>query len=161
LWAIKGAGATLPFIIKDITPRQLRVCPSAGVAGSPEQPALLTGVARVVLGVEDILSTLNLFRRVYNWPTPQTTADDSNLEAVLAGFENTPVIFAAPKSNDSWLAKRLTRFGDSPCAYLLGTRDFEAACGQFYLTPSTHWFERQIAWFDPGKLDGLKLGIIA
>jgi hypothetical protein len=52
-----AAGATLPFIIKDITPREWRVQPSPGVAGR------LTGVAMVILGIENLADTIELFRR--------------------------------------------------------------------------------------------------
>ena len=53
-------GATLPFLIKDRTPREWRVQPSASVAGTE-----LTGVAVVVLGVDDLATSVDLFRRVY------------------------------------------------------------------------------------------------
>jgi hypothetical protein len=150
----QGAGANLPFIIKDITPREWRVLPSASVAGR------LAGVAKVILGVENLEAASDLFQRVYGWPAPQTLADVA-FGAKLANFSGAPVTLAVPRAADGWLSERLVRFGESPCAYLLSTTNFETACQDFRLTPSAIWFERQVAWFDPAKLNGAKLGLIA
>src|SRR5215472_10128789 len=72
-------GATLPFIIKDRTARSLRVRPSASVIGTDAQgqprPDRLTGVAEVVLGVEDFDEAVRIFCRVYNWPAPRVEDD--------------------------------------------------------------------------------------
>jgi hypothetical protein len=150
----EAAGATLPFIIKDITPREWRVQPSASVAGR------LTGVAMVVLGVEGLADAIDLFRRVYGWSAPQLK-EDTIFRARLAYFAGTPVTLAAPLAQDDWLAERLARFGPSPCAFLLGTPDFETARRDFELISVAEWFGRPVAWFDPVKLGGVKLGVIA
>lgn len=148
------AGATLPFLIKDITPREWRVRPSVSIAGR------LTGVAMVILGVENLADSIDLFRRVYGWSVPQFK-EDSAFQARLAHFAGTPVTLAAPLAQDDWLAERLARFGPSPCAYLLGTPDFETACRDFELISAPAWFGRSAAWFDPAKLQEIKLGVIA
>ncbi len=150
----KGAGATLPFIIKDMTPREWRVLPSASVAGR------LTGVAMVILGVAKLEAAIELFQQVYGWPAPQITTDPT-FGAKLAYFAGTPVTLAAPLAAGDWLSARLARFGESPCAYLLSATNFEATCQDFRLTPSATWFNRQVAWFDPAKLNGVQLGLIA
>lgn len=150
----KGAGAMLPFIIKDITPREWRVQLSAGVAGSP-----LTGVKSVVIGVESLPAAISLFRKVYGWPEP-ILQNEATFGARLAYFEHTPVILAAPLAAQGWLPARLARFGPSPCAYCLGSDDFESACAYFKLTPAGLWFDRPVAWFDPVRLNGIRLGII-
>jgi len=150
----EGAGATLPFMIKDITPREWRVQPSASVAGR------LSGVAQVILGVAYLADSIDLFRRVYGWSAPQLR-DDSAFQARLAHFAGTPVTLAASLVKDDWLAVRLARFGPSPCAYLLGTNDFETAKLSFGLISPADWFGRPVAWFDPGRLNGVKLGVIA
>lgn len=150
----EAAGATLPFMIKDITPREWRVQPSAGVAGR------LTGVAQVILGVEHLADVIDLFRRAYGWSVPQLQ-HDPGFPARLAHFAGTPVTLAAPLAKDDWLAQRLGRFGPSPCAFLLGTANFEAAKREFSLISATEWFGRSLAWFDPARLDGVKLGVIA
>lgn len=149
----KGAGATLPFLIQDITPREWRVQPSPSATG------WLAGVASVILGVENLETAIKLFRRVYGWPAPQLN-DDPILKAKLAYFAGTPVTLAAPQVPDDWLAERLARFGESPCAYLLATTNFAAACQHFGLMPSVEWFGRRVAWFDPAQLNGVYLGLI-
>lgn len=149
----KGAGATLPFLIQDITPREWRVQPS------PSATDWLTGVASVVLGVEELEPAIKLFQRVYGWPTPQLN-NDPILKAKLAYFAGTPVVLAAPQSPGDWLAERLARFGESPCAYLLAATNFAATCQYFGLTPSVEWFGRRAAWFDPAQLNGVYLGLI-
>jgi len=150
----QGAGAVLPFIIKDITPREWRVQPSASVADG-----LLSGVVTVVLGVKHLQATIALFQRVYHWPPPQMR-DDPHFGARLAAFTDTPVVVAAPLPDHPWLAERLTRLGESPCAFLLGATDFEAACQRFGLRQRDQWFGRRLAWFDPAKLAGVRLGIV-
>lgn len=141
-----GAGAVLPFIIKDITPRARRVRPSASVVDG-----LLQGVVRVIVGVEDLSEAVALFRRLYHWPAPRFS-EDGEFGARLAHFEAGPVTLAAPLAGRSWLADRLARFGPSPCAYQIGAADMEATRKRFPLTES--------GWFEPVRLDGIRLGII-
>ena len=155
----KGAGATLPFIIKDITPRQWRVQPSASVAGQAGQPALLAGVGAVILGVKNLEVAVTLFQQVYGWPAPKIRVE-TDFGATLAHFEQTPVMLAAPLAGYPWLAERLARFDESPCAYLIETGNFETACQQFDTTRPAAWFGRQAAWFNPDKLNGVRLGIV-
>ena len=150
----KGAGAKLPFLIKDITPRTWRVQPSASTVNSP-----LTGVVAVLLGVESLQETIALFRRIYGWSPPQI-AEDHVFGAKLAHFTGTPVFLATPLTRTGWLAKRLARFDESPCAYLLGVTNFETARNEFRLEQGTVWFGCRLAWFDPAKLNGGRLGII-
>lgn len=150
----KGAGATLPFIIKDITPRELRARPSASVSGS-----LLTGIAKVILAVEDIEAAATLFSRVYFWPPPVKQAN-TDFGDNLADFAGAPVTLAAPLTGHPWLGERLARFDESPCAYLIGVNNFELAVKKYQLTDPTNWFGRQVAWFDPDRLHGIRLGII-
>lgn len=149
-----GAGAVLPFLIKDITPREWRVHPADSVAG------WLTGVAAVILGVASLAEATQLFQDAYGWPAPIVKADPA-FKANLAYFSGTPVVLAASLAADDWLAQRLARLGESPCAYLLQAADFEAACQHFGLTPGPAWFDRPVAWFDRAKLHDLPLGIIA
>ncbi len=118
-------GATLPFMIEDKTPRNLRVQTSASLKGSG-----LTGIAVVILGVKDLNSAIALFQKAYGWPAPQIADQKdfaASLEIKIAYFPGTPVMLAAPLDKTSWLAERLDKFGQSPVAYLLGTADFTAA----------------------------------
>jgi len=147
-------GATLPLLLQDITPRSYRVEPSASTKGTN-----VTGVAIVVLGVRDLDASIALFRRVYSWPAP-TVEQHPDFGAKLAYFEGTPVILAVPLAQNSWLSERLARFGQSPIAFLLGTRNFKTTSARFSLPSATQWFNRKVSWFDPDKLHGVRLGVI-
>jgi hypothetical protein len=149
----QGAGAKLPFLIQDKTPRYWRVQPSASVKG------WLTGVAQVILGVESLPEAINLFRRVYGWLQPPVMVNPV-FGATLAHFATTPVILAAPLSAGNWLSARLTRFGESPCAYLLGSANFAEACQHYQLTPTTDWFGRRVAWFNLAEMSSQVLGLV-
>jgi hypothetical protein len=156
----QAAGATLPFIIKDITPRELRVRPSASVTAQAGKPALLTGIDKVILGVKALPEAISLFRRIYGWPEPEIKAAP-DFGATLAYFSGTPVILATPLAGHAWLADRLARFDESPCAFLIGVTDFETAQKRYGLSEPAGWFGRQVAWFEPDKLNGTRLGIIS
>jgi len=148
-------GATLPFLIKDRTPRAWRVPPSTQVA-----EAGLKGVTMAVLGVERLDRSVDLFRRVYGWPAPQID-EDADLSARLAHFPGTPVALAAALTESGWLAERLVQFGESPCAFLLGAADMGTAARRFPLAASGSWFSRRVMWFDPARLNGIRLGLVA
>jgi hypothetical protein len=154
-----SAGATLPFIIKDITPRYFRVQPSPNLNGQNRHGALLTGVKWVVLAVNAVPAISRLFQDVYHWPRPEI-ARVEQFGAKLAYFPGTPVVLAHPLTDTNWLADRLSRFNDLPCAYLLGSPRFEEACRHFGLINNDQWFGYDIAWFNPDKITGLKLGVI-
>ena len=147
-------GSTLPFMIQDKTPRELRVQPSASVKGSP-----VTGIAVVILGVNDLDAASTLFRRAYGWNAP-TFEDHPEFGTRLAYFPGSPVILATPLGEHSWLRGRLQALGESPVAYLLGTPDLAAASTRYTLSSQSKWFGRSLAWFDAAKLNGLRLGVI-
>jgi len=149
----KQPGATLPFLIRDRTPREWRVRPSASVTGTD-----LTGVAMVVLGVHDLERAADLFRRVYGWPAP-VTKDDVNFGR-LAYFPGTPVSLAAPLHPNDFLAERLRRFDESPCAFLIGTSNLHAASNRLRLGTVSSWFGRQVFWFDAPRRHRILLGLI-
>ncbi|MBZ5599682.1 MAG: VOC family protein [Acidobacteriia bacterium] len=148
-------GATLPFMIQDKTPRNLRVQPSASVKGSG-----LTGISIVVLGVKDLDAAVALFRKAYGWPAP-SIEEHNEFGAKMAYFSGTPVVLATPFNKDSWLTRRLQDFGESPVAYLLGTTDLGAATKRYSLIAQTQWFGKKLAWFDARKLKGVRLAVIA
>jgi hypothetical protein len=150
----QAPGAVLPFMIEDTTPRQNRVQPSPSVAGTE-----LQGVALVVIGVSDLSASISLYRRAYDWPAPWIR-EDQEFGATLAHFLGTPVVLAAPSRPHNWLAKRLDRLGESPCAYLIATGDFPATARRFGLNWTTPWFGRLVAWFNPADLRGTHLGLI-
>jgi hypothetical protein len=145
-------GATLPFIIEDQTPRDWRVQISASVKGAP-----VAGIESVVLGVNNLDAAIALFRKAYGWAEPLTETQKDF--GKLAYFPGEPVILAAP-SGGGWLSDRLAKFGETPVAYLLATRDFAGATKKYRLSGGKTWFGQKVAWFDAGKLKGVRLGVI-
>jgi hypothetical protein len=150
------AGAVLPFMIQDKTPREWRVQPSATM-----RDAALTGIAHIIIAVHDLNASITLFRRAYGWPEPTTEArHEFGSDANAAHFVATPVVLVSPREPGSPLSRRLARFGDCPVAYLLQTRDFHASCKRLRLVPSsTPWIGRRIAWFDPSRICGTWIGV--
>jgi hypothetical protein len=144
-------GSVLPFIIEDQTPRAWRVQTSESVKGAP-----VFGVESVVLGVNNLEAAVALFRKAYGWSEP--LVENQKDFGKLAYFPGEPVILAAP--NSGWLSDRIGKFGEGPVAYLLGTRDFNAAAKKYKLSGIKTWFGQRVGWFDPGKLKGVRLGVI-
>jgi len=145
-------GSVLPFIIEDETPRAWRVQTSAGVAGAP-----VSGVANVVVGVNDLNASIALFRKAYGWSDP--VIEKEKEFGKLAYFPGEPVILASPNGG-GWLSERIAKYGESPVAYLLATRDFAGATKKYKLSGGKNWFEQKVGWFDAGKLKGVRLGVI-
>lgn len=145
-------GSTLPFAIEDQTPRAWRVQPSASVKGAP-----VSGVENVVLGVNNLDAAIALFRRAYGWSEP--LVENQRDFGKLAYFPGEPVILAAPSSG-GWLSEHLAKFGETPVAYLLNASDFTAATKKYKLSGTRTWFGQRVAWFDAGKLKGVRLGVI-
>jgi hypothetical protein len=145
-------GSTLPFIIEDQTPRDWRVQTSASVKGAP-----VNGIENVVLGVNNLDAAIALFRKAYGWAEPLTETQKDF--GKLAYFPGEPVILAAP-SGGGWLSDRLAKYGETPVAYLLATRDFAGATKKYRLSGGRTWFGQKVGWFDAGKLKGVRLGVI-
>jgi hypothetical protein len=125
-----GANGTFfPFMIRDLTPRNLRAFPN----GKPTTNEF-TGIAKVILAVKDLDRATGQYRRAYALPAPRVTTDAA-FGARLASFEGAPIILAAPATPDNWLARRLERFGEAPCAFVLNKTGGD-----------------KITWFDESKL---------
>jgi hypothetical protein len=149
-----AAGALLPFMIQDETPRDLRVRPSANMRNTG-----LIGVEMVVLGVKDLSAAVTSFRRAYGWDAP-LMEERRQFPARLAHFQNTPVMLAASYDERSWLAARLDRFGDCPLAFVLRTPDLSRVSKRLRLVRADTWFGRKLAWFDESQLHGARLGVV-
>ena len=148
-------GGSLPFLIEDRTPHNWRVQPSASVKESG-----LTGIEIVVLAVNDLNTAVALFRKAFNWAEP-LIENHKDFDAKIAYFPGTPVMLAAPSDSRSWLGERLQKFGETPVAFLLATRDLPAATKKFHLAGGkSSWFGQKIAWFDAAKLKGVRLGAL-
>jgi len=136
-------GTFFPFLIHDFTPRDRRAYPS----GKPTT-AMYTGIAYVVLAVKDLDAAVAQYQRSYGFSSPYRF-DDAAFGAHLASFMPGPVVLAAPSSPDSWLNERIERFGESPCAFILGLNVETDGRGG--------WGGREIAWFNSSRL-GWHLG---
>jgi len=130
-------GEFFPFIIRDFTPREHR----AFVSGHPTTTEY-KGVTRVVVAVNDLAEGIERFRKAYGLAKP-VEASDAALGARLAIFEGSPVVLAAA-SKPALVADRLEKFGEGPCAFVLGKAGAQKG-----------W---QVKWFDSGKL-GWFLGV--
>ncbi len=151
-------GNLLPFLIEDRTPRELRVRPTPGVAGSE-----LHGVAQVVLGVDALDPAISLFRRVYGWDEP-ARYEDAAFGARLARFAGTPVTLAEPlqaTASGDWLRERLAQFGPLPCAFLLASDDLGASTSRMGLGERRNWCGQAVAWVLPDRVGGTRLGVLA
>ena len=140
-------GAFFPFLIHDVTSRDLRAFPQ----GKPSDSDF-RGVSLVVIAVRDLDAAIARYRRAYALPEPVRETDRS-FGARLATFAGAPVVLAQPLDSDSWLSLRLDRFGESPCAFVLAATRPE----RYHAQSRTSWFGAEISWFDTGKL-GWHLG---
>ena len=134
-------GTFFPFLIRDFTPREQRAYPS----GKPTTQDF-SGVARVVVAVRDLAASAKRYREAYALPAP-IEQEDAQFGARLAAFSGTPVVLASPLNAQSWLAARLDKIGEGPCAFLLRARDAKS----YRVTAKTTWFGAAISWLDTGK----------
>ena len=140
-----GNGTFFPFLIHDFTPRERRAYPS----GKPTTTQW-TGITKVVLAVSDLTASIKKFQQAYALAAPERY-DDFRFGAKLAWFPGTPVVLAEPLSPQSWLTERIQRFGESPCAYLLGLNH------EVDFAFPSRWFNHDVAWLSPDRL-GWHLG---
>jgi hypothetical protein len=150
--AAPGAGAPgsfFPFLIHDVTPRNLRAAPP----GAPPSQQY-RGIARVVLAVRNLDTAMVRYRQAFGLANAIRHADPA-FGAELAVPAKVPFVLAQPFDADSWLMPRLEQFGETPCAVLL-----EAAHPQRQMAEiHSRWFDLQIHWFDSTTL-GWRLGSV-
>lgn len=104
-------GTFFPFLIQDVTARELRAYPS-GKATMPEEG----GVAAVYIAVRNLEGAIAQYRKLFHLPEP-ARSEDASLGANLATFTGTPIVLAAP--GGVWIEQRLKTFGEAPCAFVL------------------------------------------
>jgi hypothetical protein len=143
-------GTFFPFLIQDRTPREQRAYP----LGKPVTKEF-RGVSRVVIAVRNLDEAIKRYQKAYSVPPPIKQVDQS-FEAYLALLGNLPVVLAQPLNSGSWLAARIERFGEGPCAFVLGA----VSPGHFRAAEKSRWFGAGISWFDTEKL-GWRLGFEA
>jgi hypothetical protein len=150
--AASGAGAAgsfFPFLIQDLTPRELRAFPQ-GAPGNRD----FRGIARVVLAVRDLHTSLSRYRQAYGL-AEAIELPDPVFHAQLAVPGDAPIVLAQPLGGDSWLASRLAQFGEAPCAVLLEAGETAHATGP----TQSRWCDLHIRWFDSEAL-GWRLGAV-
>lgn len=139
-------GTFFPFLIHDFTPRERRAYPS----GKPSTDEW-TGIKKVVIGVKDLDQSVREFQATYGGSAPKRQ-DDPAFGARLAWLGGTPVVLAAPLSPQSWLRARIDRFGEIPCAFIVGS-----PAGLAGAYPPANWFGKPVMWADSQRL-GWRLG---
>jgi len=148
----EGRGTFFPFLIHDFTPRDQRAFPQ-------KKPITrdFKGVTKVIIAVRNLDDAIQRYRQAYGEPAPIKQVD-REFGAQLALMGKVPVVLAQPLTPDSWLAERLERLGEAPCAFVLGA----TAPGHYraVAVSRTRWFGVDVSWFDPEKL-GWRLGFEA
>ena len=140
-------GSTLPFLIEDRTPRERRVQPTPAVV-----QAGLLGIRKVVLGVYSLQTAAHRFEELFGWPRPEI-GEQPGFGAQLADFDGQPVILAEPLDPDGWLARRMERLGETPCAFILACHGLEEVSPRLGLTGLASWYGTPLAWLPlPGNL---------
>ena len=131
-------GTFFPFMIHDLSPREQRAFSS----GKPTTQDF-SSVSRVVIGVRDLAAATARYRKAFDLGSPQEHVDQA-LGGKVASFKSTPVMLAVPLNPQGWIAQRIAKFGEGPCAFVL-----RSARG-----PQ----KPQITWLDSDKL-GWPLGV--
>jgi hypothetical protein len=140
-------GSFFPFFIHDFTPREQRAFPQG-------KPTIrdFKAVSRVVIAVRNLDAAIEQYRKAFAMPAAIKQVD-KEFGAQLAVIGGSPVVFAQPLHADTWLDNRIQKFGEGPCAFVLGaTRP-----GRYKAASKSRWFAVDISWFDAEKL-GWRLG---
>ena len=133
-------GSLFPFLIQDKTPREQRVFPK----GKPVSRDF-KGIARVVIAVRNLDDAIAKYQKAYDVPKPIKQVD-TEFGAQLALLGSGIVVLAAPLNGSSWLAQRIDKFGEAPCAFILGARDM----GKWKAATKAKWFATEVGWLDVG-----------
>ena len=143
----EARGTFFPFLIHDFTLRDQRAFPQ-------KKPITrdFTGITKVVIAVRNLGEAIKRYRQAYGEPEPIKQVD-KHFGAQLALMGTVPVVLAQPLTPESWLAARLDRFGEAPCAFVLGA----SQPGRYQAAYKARWFGVDVSWFDSEKL-GWHLG---
>ena len=142
-------GTFFPFLIRDLTRRQNRAYPS----GKPTTDSF-AGISMVVIGVRDLDEAIAQYRRAFDLSAPRRLRD-TEFDAELAWFDDTPIVLAQGLSDSSWLSRRVNQYGDIPSAAVL-----RATTGLAGAPAASNWFGHKIFWANESAL-GWRLGMEA
>jgi len=140
-------GAFFPFLIHDVTARDLRAFPQ-GQAGNRD----FQGVTRIVIAVRSLEQSIAQYRKAFGLPEAIEQTDTA-FGAKLATWHGSPVVLAQPLTAQSWLAARLELVGEAPCAFVLGAIQLD----RYRADSHSRWFDIDLYWFDISRL-GWRLG---
>jgi len=135
-------GTFFPFLIHDFTDRNQRAFPQ----GKPVTKDF-HGITRVVVAVKNLEDAIKRYQQAYSVPPPIKQAD-KGFQAYLALLGGIPVVLAQPLNADSWLNNRIAKYGEGPCAFVLGVEK----PGHYKAASKSRWFGTEISWFDAEKL---------
>jgi Glyoxalase-like domain len=141
------AGSFFPFLIRDITERDLRTSPPGGRAN-----VKFLGIARVVLAVRNLDAAVARYRQAYGISNPLHHTDEE-FGAHLAIPGDAPIVLAQPVDATSWMAARLEQFGEAPCGVILKAADSERRNEK----TQSRWFDLDISWLESGA-SGWRIG---
>jgi hypothetical protein len=144
-------GTFFPFLIQDVTARDLRAFPSGKALDRD-----IDDVLRVVIAVRKIDDAFDRFQKAYPGIPRPLRQLDKKFGAELAWIPDTPIVLAAPVGG-SWVGDRIDKFGEGPVALVLSSH--KKIKGGAWFAES--WFGRDISWVDPQKLGGWWLGLQA
>jgi Glyoxalase-like domain len=139
---VEPNGTFFPFLIRDFTPREQRAYPK----GKPTTKDF-GGITRVVIAVRSLKESVKRYQEAFGVRAPLQQVDRS-FGAHLALLGGTPVVLAEPLTSETWLAARLEKFGEGPCAFILSARK----ASKYKAASTTRWFGVDISWFDPERL---------
>jgi hypothetical protein len=104
-------------MIHDETNRSLRAYPF----GKPTIPEW-RGVAKIYIAVRNLDEASKRYQEAFALPAP-IKSFNKDLQAQSARFANTPVVLVTAQSG--WLAERLAKFGEAPCAFVIAASQSE------------------------------------
>jgi hypothetical protein len=130
----EAQGTFFPFMIHDETNRALRANPG----GKPTMPEW-RGVAQVYIAVRNLDEAIKRYRDTFQLAEPRRRFDKT-LAGETARFQGTPVVLITARTG--WLAARLEKFGEAPCAFVI------AAAGS--AAGKVHWL----------PLGGMRIGVL-
>ena len=138
----ESRGTFFPFLIHDFTDRKQRAFPQ----GKPVTRDFKS-ITRVVIAVKDLDAAIQRYQQAFGVPRPIKQAD-KGFQAYMALLGTIPVVLAQPLNAQSWLNNRIEKYGEGPCAFVLGAVN----PGHYKTASKSRWFGVDISWFDPEKL---------
>lgn len=137
-------GSVLPFLIQDVTPRELRVPRTQSAEG------LIRGVAEVVVSASagNLDSAIELFRETFDWSISDTKPENKP----YISFLDEPVTIVAVGMGA--LEPPPQRYLLAPCLYMIVLASSSDAASTFsHLQDSTWWNYQSVKWFSPRILN--------